>query len=415
MALKRGIVDVHTRQSSKSKFPRITKYKRVKKKNVVDEPVKEQSSTQTYNRYADLSTDDEAEMEAINATQAKKLEIPKKVKIPPIVTIDAKIEDIKKMLLDVDVTNFNLKFTSLGIKIFCESLTDFKKVCDGLKMLKWQFFTHDVQSAKLTKFVLSGLPVMEIDDVKAGLLNAEIKFVDVKIMRTKNVNPSHALYLVYFDNKSITLQELSRTKYLNHVVIKWSVYIQARNGPTQCNNCQLYGHGVKNCHLSPKCAKCGKSHSTNTCIKDQQSNAEFIPKCCLCGQSHSSKSRDCPKRIDYIQMRLKQSKQQRERNSKQMEPSLNATNPATKTYITPKVNSNQKYSDWFKPSTETSNANACTNVEREPMTDDLLPNEILLRMMKELFISLRNCRSKFDQLEAVTGIVLKYSTSTHDV
>lgn len=74
-------------------------------------------------------------------------------------------------------------------------------------------------------------------------------------MTTKNENPNHALYLVYFLDNAITLQELSKAKYILSVVVKWARYIHARNGPTQCNNCQLYSHGIKNCHLPSKCAK----------------------------------------------------------------------------------------------------------------------------------------------------------------
>lgn len=117
---------------------------------------------------------------------------------------------------------------------------------------------------------------MPIEDVKAGLSEAKIEFTDVKVMRTKNDNPNHVFFLVYFANKSITLQALNQTKFILHIVVKWSTYIQARNGPTQCNNCQLYGHGVKNCHLPPKCAKCGRSHPTGSCTKDQQNDDTFI-------------------------------------------------------------------------------------------------------------------------------------------
>lgn len=36
--------------------------------------------------------------------------------------------------------------------------------------------------------------------------------------------------------------------------------ISSKNGPTQCNNCQLHGHGRKNCTLQPRCAKCAGKH-----------------------------------------------------------------------------------------------------------------------------------------------------------
>lgn len=418
MAVKRKLRDSTVNRNSTNKIPRIATNKIPRnaingKKNKANQAVKNEAHIKTFNKYAVLSDDDEgSEIDMDLSSRAKKLESPKKVKIPPIVTIDIKIDDIKKMLSDANVTNFNLKYTSLGIKIFCTSLDEFKKVCNRLSSSKLQYFTHDVQTDKLSKFVLSGLPRMQIDEVKAGLTEAQIKFTDVKAMRSKSENPNYALYLVYFANKTTTLQELNKTKFILHVIIKWSTYIQAKNGPTQCNNCQLYGHGNKNCHLPPKCAKCGRSHLTSSCTKDQQTE-QFIPKCCLCGQNHTSKSRECPKRLDYIRMRMSQSKQQREANSKQALPSRNAPNPTPRAFDSTKVTSSQKYSDWFKSSNGTPPSNERAGLE--PLSDDLLSNETLLKMMKELFISLRSCRSKYDQLEAVTGIVLKYSTNAYDV
>lgn len=410
---KRKSVDAH--RNTIGKIPRISNNGH---RNKARDVVKKRALTKTFNKYAILSDiDSDDEMNVNLATLASKCKSPEKVKIPPIVTIDMKIDDIKKLLSDMEVVNFNLKYISLGIKIFCTSLNDFNKVCGKLNESKLKYFTHDVQGNKLAKFVLSGLPNMPIEDVKAGLTEAKINFTDVKMMRTKNENPNHALFLVYFASKSTTLQVLNQTKYILHVVIKWSTYVQARNGPTQCNNCQLYGHGVKNCHLPPKCAKCGRSHPTNSCTKDQQTDVAFTPTCCLCAQPHSSKSRDCPKRLEYIQMRMKQSKQQRESkpvpNNAQRNQSNTNFNP--RFFTSKKVNSQQKYSDWFKSPNPNLQSSADKRSNSEQLSDELLSNEVLLKMMKELFVSLRSCRSKFDQLEAVTGIVLKYSTDVYNV
>lgn len=126
-------------------------------------------------------------------------------------------------------------------------------------------------------------------------------------MRIKNDHQNYALFLVYFANKSIKLQELRSNKYILNVVISWSPYIPSKKGPTQCNNCQLHGHGSKNCNLPPRCSKCGGKHESNACLRDQFSLPEQLYVCCLCGNAHSSRDRNCPKRIDYIKMKLSRS------------------------------------------------------------------------------------------------------------
>lgn len=126
---------------------------------------------------------------------------------------------------------------------------------------------------------------------------------------------------------------------------------------------------------------------------------------------------DCPKRLDYIRMRMNQSKRQRESKSsvpRQSQPSQGNQNSNQGDYFSSKVTSNLRYSDWFKTSNDTHSSSHQPANAKHP-SDDLLPNDVLLTMMKELFVSLRSCRSKFDQLEAVTGIVLKYSAYPHDV
>lgn len=297
----------------------------------------------------------------------------------------------------------------MGIKVFCTTIADFEAICKTLKTKNIQYFTHDVVSNKSQKFVLSGLPNFPIEEIKAALLHEGLKINDVKKMRTKSENENYALFLVYFDNSSITLQGLRKVKFILNAVVGWKPYQQARNGPTQCNNCQLYGHGNKNCHLQPRCAKCGLKHHTTTCMKDQQPQLEssFIPKCCLCGGEHSSKDRNCPKRVSYMNMKINQSKSSTARLSNAQprhQPSPTRSNESPhSTHVTP----NTKYSDWFKQTHR-------SEVNTQP-TDELLSNDLLTEMMIELFQGLRASKTRLDQIQTVAAVVLKYSTISNYV
>ncbi|GFY01799.1 uncharacterized protein TNCV_1467901 [Trichonephila clavipes] len=56
-------------------------------------------------------------------------------------------------------------------------------------------------------------------------------------------------------------------------------------GITQCFNCNNFFHTAENCHLKPRCLKCGKEHPTRQCpIKERQGS----PFCINCQEySHS--------------------------------------------------------------------------------------------------------------------------------
>lgn len=391
----------------KHKRPAINKIHHSKEKRIRSEQTNTKSSaTTTFNAYAEL-TDNEEEIDLQSTPIIK-------IKIPPIVVINMKHDQIKDFMAKSSITNYNLKYISLGIKILCKSVEDFNTTTKNLQHIKSEYFTHDIPSQKTTKFVLSGLPNIPIDQVKEGLTAANLKFLDVKKMHTKRDCEDFALFLIYFDNKSMKLQDLKQIKYILNVVVKWQPYIPSKNGPTQCNKCQLHGHGSKNCTLTPRCAKCAGKHETISC---QISTEELIYKCCLCGDQHSSRDRQCPKRVNYIQMKLKQSsknsnihnispnpKEQFDYENKTMFPAL-------------KVPKSQKFSNWFTNFNTNSNYTNTQHYINPPShhtpsshneNETLFSTETLLQLTTELINNLKNCQTKLDQFQVITKLAIKY-------
>ncbi|GFU97124.1 uncharacterized protein TNCV_4642171 [Trichonephila clavipes] len=64
-------------------------------------------------------------------------------------------------------------------------------------------------------------------------------------------------------------------------------------GTTQCFNCNDFFHTAANCHMPPRCLKCGKEHLTKDCeIKERQEN----PYCINCeAYGHTACYTKCPK------------------------------------------------------------------------------------------------------------------------
>lgn len=403
-------------QASLSSWSNMTKRLRKKKTASVAKTAPKSTTTRRTNTnaskpalnntYAVLTDNDDENI--VDNNTSRKI---KTVKVPPIICIDVKYADMINLMKNAKIENFSIKYISMGIKVFCTTLADFETVRMTLKNNQVQYFTHDIVSSKSQKFVLSGLPNFQPNEVKSALQHEGLDIIDVKKMNTKYENENYALFLVYFNNNSITLLNLRKVKFILNVSVGWKPYQQARNGPTQCNNCQLYGHGNKNCQLQPRCAKCGLKHQTSSCMKDQQPQPEasFILKCCLCGGDHSSKDRNCPKRLSYINMKLKHS-QATSSSSTNTQPQSSSpqTRGTTNSYLpSSPVTTNKKYSDWFKPSNR-------NDVHTHP-TDELLSNELLAEMMIELFQGLRASKTRLDQIQTVTSVVLKYTTINNHV
>ena len=62
-----------------------------------------------------------------------------------------------------------------------------------------------------------------------------------------------------------------------------------RPGPSQCFNCQRFGHSSLFCHQPPRCVRCAEPH--RGCDKPL---TWFTAKCCNCDGAHPANYRGCP-------------------------------------------------------------------------------------------------------------------------
>lgn len=387
----------------------------------------------TFNRYAELS-DNENDEPIVQTTK------PQITKIPPIVVEQMTFETIKETMskIGIPTTAYCTKYISIGIKIFMRDIDNYRKALTELKTLKKIGFTHDIPSEKTLKFVLSGLPEFPIEYLKEGLQEHKLRILDIKIMNLKRTRyEGQANYIVYFPNNSISLSELNKIGTVHSVIVKWRPYVSARNGPTQCNNCQIYGHGAKNCFSPPRCMSCGGKHKTVECPCSSDPNQKREPKCCLCAGPHPSNDRNCPKRVQYINIRIKAATKTTEKG-----PNTAATPNFNNTNFPPlrPVNANTPFSKWLQPHqlskpNQTSSHPLQSNYVQAPQnhhsvdsrrtnsspqttnptqrhdfssSDSLFTIEELISISKELILALRSCRSKMDQFDAILSVSLKF-------
>lgn len=320
---------------------------------------------------------------------------------------------------------------TIGTKIMLQDITNFKATINLLKEQKTPFFTHDIHADKTVKFVLSGLHELPIEEIKTALSELEVNCLDIKPMRTKSSQQS--LYLVYFAHKSVTLSQLKAIKAVLSVIIKWSPYTSSfKNGPTQCNNCQLYGHGNRNCHLPPRCLLCAGEHKKTECPYIQATN--FSPLCCLCAGKHQSNHHSCPKRAEYVNMRQTSMGRYKTRVEHQ-QPIQSENPPKTKLQNLPSrqiatsiatPSHTQTSASQFPlqppPTTFSSYARSQTSYADivaaqpiDPANKDLFTADELMELTMALITDLSRCRTKIEQFQAVSNLAIKFEYSRSNV
>lgn len=89
--------------------------------------------------------------------------------------------------------------------------------------------------------------------------------------------------VITFDGKI-----LPKRVYICYNALTVDLYIY----PTiQCYKCCRYGHTKITCRSNPRCFKCGKDHSGDSCINEEDWH------CCLCKGSHFATSKSCPEHL----------------------------------------------------------------------------------------------------------------------
>lgn len=412
----------------------VRKYSQISNPNVSNMSAKSSPNMQstssnitTKNRYASLANQDLSTSQQPSQNVSKTA--PKTIKVPPIVTIDLNYTQIKSLMTAAKIQKFYIKYMSIGTKLLLENIEDYKNAKNILTQSKSNFYSHDIPNEKTLKFVLSGLHNLPENEVKEHLIAENIKVLEVKKMKSNNtkfVNEG-CQYLIYFANDSgVKLNELKSHKYVMGVVVRWSPYINSKSGPTQCSKCQLYGHGNKNCHLPPKCSFCSGEHESLKCnLLNQPSTSSsvpvFIPKCCLCAGAHTARDRECPKRAEYMKMRIKTSEPKiaQNRNNQRVtgfQGSIN--NKSEFPGITRNHNLAPSTNHWrpvpqqskTPPVTHVSSAatNYTSNLSDQPNYPDLFSIDELLQLSHDMINLLSLCKNKQEQFRVVADLTIKY-------
>ncbi|GFW88428.1 nucleic-acid-binding protein from transposon X-element [Trichonephila clavipes] len=164
---------------------------------------------------------------------------------------------------------------------------DITNSCEERNRLLLEIEALDIVINRCTELV--NFPDADDNHEMKAILRASIDDTQRKkdTMETKTVLP-------FFQNtlpRNANNQKIFDLKTVGYIQVKIEGYLI--RGITQCFNCNNFFHTVENCHLKPRCLKCGKEHPTRQCpIKERQEN----PFCINCQEyGHSACYAKCPK------------------------------------------------------------------------------------------------------------------------
>lgn len=369
-------------------------------------------SSKVSNRYeiltdSDISLSDDEIFES-EATSAKS-----KVKVPPIVFPDLDRKTIEVILNELKIANFNIKLMSKGKKLLLTTNEDYDKVNQHLVKTKVHFYTHQRANERPIKIVLSGLHSMETEVLKKHLSDLGLKVTDVKSFNfAKKKFAEHATYLLYFERGSVKIADLRKNHHaIMHTIVYWSYYKNRRNSPTQCRNCQRFGHGSSNCYLPARCMICAEGHNHNECPQTEQAKI----KCANCGKNHQANDNTCDSRRIY--MEIKNKANSRSKPTLRKNPVYNYQEQHFPAFTRQQSQQNvhfpsagQSFSGILRNDTPTSRRSSFANnfTMRPQNTEDLFTADQLIKLSTELIGNLAKCKTKADQYQVIVELAAKF-------
>lgn len=281
--------------------------------------------------------------QTVTEVECNQLELPKH-KPPPIVISGGSAEHIRRMANEINNQPgsffINIKKDKQATKkVTAEHWRDYDSLIQKLKEEKYQFHTYPKKEEPQMKFVLYGLPILELDELERGLtaINVSpIKTAQMKMKQRRHADDQN--YLLYFKGGSQKGEQEKFFRSLQSITIvcgyrvRWAKYENKRRGPTQCSKCLQFGHGGKGCNKTPNCFRCSEQHDSKDCMyiaKDSNRVPDMNLKCHFCGGNHTAISQKCSIRAQIVENWKERSANGNIRSQNQLKTKVPISNTAS--------------------------------------------------------------------------------------
>ncbi|GFW56181.1 nucleic-acid-binding protein from transposon X-element [Trichonephila clavipes] len=182
------------------------------------------------------------------------------------------------------------RLTGEYLKLYTDTAEERRSAVQLLKKLKYQFYTFKSKAERPIKVVIKGIPrKTDPEEIKQDLelLGYTPDRVNQLIGRkTKRTLP---IFLITLPRNLDNLK-IFDLKTLGYLSVRVEGY--DGRGVTQCYTCNKFNHTSENCHLNPRCLKCGENHITRDCPLKQKLETAYCINCNIYG--HMANYRGCP-------------------------------------------------------------------------------------------------------------------------
>ena len=233
----------------------------------------------------------------------KVIESTSKTQAKPVF-VQASLKEVRKIISQTKlqvIPAFKISSPN-STQVFFTNIEDKASMIQGLKSQAVQFHTFSEKSERPKSFVLKGFYEAPTNEVLRLLQKVKIPAVKVTILVKK---PEFTFYLVHFQDESVNINVLNHNfRNIDNIIVKWENIKKANKRPTQCFNCQRWGHSSQNCGYKFRCVKCTEVHAPGQC---KRTSREGDAKCINCSGNHAASYRLCPSFVSYAK-RIENSK-----------------------------------------------------------------------------------------------------------
>lgn len=333
---------------------------------------------------------------------------------PPITIVNKGTKHSREILNSANIpqTGYQVKSVKSGTQLITTDQDVFDAAINVLRDTQTEFFTFTPSHKQQIRFILSGLPLYDLAELKEELELKGVQPADLKMFSKKKIGPEESvLYLLYFEKGSIKMSELQGVKALFNTMVKWRFFTRKPNDTVQCHRCQQFGHGMRFCNVSPLCVKCGEKHFTNQCkipskahLNDASATRNEI-RCANCSANHTANYRGCPSRANYI----KQLEETRRRTSKHTISNTPRTASIAQRNLIRNAPTVKPYHNNASVIDGLSFSQAVQGSQTvESSNPNLFSITEFLCLARELFRRLQGCRTKEQQFLALSELIMKY-------
>lgn len=250
-----------------------------------------------------IDLDDNSNNSKQNSKKRKQIPQVEEPAVPVIAATTVKPLFVQTSLKEVRKLTSQLKLqvkpvfkvsSSNSTQVIVKNIEDKSSIIKILRAQAIPFHTFSEKSEKPQTLVLKGFYEAPTNEVLKALNDASVPASKVSILVRK---PEFTFYLVHFQDRSVNINVLNHNhRQIDNIIVKWEIIKTTSKSPTQCFNCQRWGHSSQNCGYKFRCVKCTEVHAIGQC---KRTSREGNAKCINCNGDHAASYRLCPSFITY--------------------------------------------------------------------------------------------------------------------